>query len=209
MRSRVAICLILFITFPNPRCKGKELTLSPREYISWFNTPGNGCIEATKSHGLNFELQYRSPKFLAILAIEKEEISQIEYDSVKLRFEGLNWFVLKIASEVAGESPLGMIESSNDGSSIEILNYGIERFFSLRFGDEVRRCEIHHFENSFPITPFVTLVLGFEEKQIGEFELQKKDIEVTFLDPIFGCEKLEWSFPNDVFQNLPELLLKK
>jgi hypothetical protein len=174
-----------------------QAELSSMDFIKYVDNPANGLIQQTQSGSLVFKLQYRPPEYEWLKAAGHNiNLADLE-EQRKLQF-----FVLKIEHESANVDVLayGTRSSVEYQQRIIYLTSAVQNDFVLIDGTDTLPCVMHHWERTYKLTNYTTLLLAFPASKEGV-----SDKTVVFYDEIFGVGKTFIQIPKAKIQAIPKL----
>lgn len=186
-------------------CTRKQLQLSPVDYIAFFEKPDNGFAKKISTTDITYLIQTKTPEYIAL----KENNSQhIDNEVVKARIRSLDssvWFAIKIMSAKGDVNPLKNNTTSLDEYNMK-LNYFLsdaQNFFTLEYGNKQQAQIAYYFENSYGVTPYETIVIGFKLSD----NLYNKEINLRYDDHLLNTGIIKMSISGDDLSNKPQLIL--
>lgn len=193
-----AIVSLLFLLLS--ACEEK---LAPVEYFNYFNSYAEGSYVEYSKNGFIYQLQHRSPDFMALNDLKGSskvnEFSQVS--ELRKEYEEGQNFCLRIKSD-EHENVLRKDLSSEENyfQRIEMLTTHFPLMLTGVGSTDSIPCQFHHFERTYTIRPFVQVLFTLKE---GE-----KIEKIIFKDDIFNNgEKIELEHINTYIQGLPKLKL--
>ncbi len=166
----------------------QDKTLTPQAYINGVKDPHNGMRVLVVSGGVNLELQYKPPAYIAIMEQTQKDFSAERHYELIQQLGNLRYFDLKITP---GEH---LITPDNTGNGLnhdlDYLIGGLQNDLYLITGNDTISCGMYHYEASAGIGGFYTFLLAFdaEEKEI------KGGMTLVYEDKYFGCGEVNFYF---------------
>lgn len=198
----IFICLslsLITITFQN--CSN---SFDPGEYISYINNSGNGLNKNITSGPYHFELRYY-PQELMLLREYKNDIFNISEDSIQNHLKELKkyqFYHLRLSS--AGNADFLKTGITRDNEYFERVAYYTsfaQQDFKLIQGKDTLSCNMYHFERTYGIQPFHTVILGFLNID-EDFEYGRT---LLYNDRILGLKPLEIEIASEYLRKIPNL----
>lgn len=179
---------------------GKE-NLKPSELINWVNDPENGLIQQQSLNHFDFEVLYKPTDYIIALEGRTDQLTEVRYAELKSSLEGLQYLDLKIKSEEGNLDALsGGMETQDD--YYQRLDYFITYAYQdiqLVQGQDTLRPVIYHFERTYGLTPYNTILLGFEETGIAS------DRTLIIDDQVLGVGRIKFVFEEEKITETPTL----
>ncbi len=177
--------------------------LSVKDYIMWMQDLKNGFRKEKNMGDLNFILQYKPYEYIICMEEREEKIYDTLLKSRINDLSGIQYYDLKILlNEKEGEL-LKYNLSSNDEyeKRIKYFAYEMQNDIELVEGNDTLPCILYHFERTYDVAPYCTVLVGFNKKE-GDSEKQR-----TFLfhDKTFNKGLLKFTFKENRLKNLPKL----
>jgi hypothetical protein len=186
---RVNNLIILLALLTLCSCGKKEL--EPKAYIAWVENESNGLKISKKLGEYNFTLQYQpSDYFNAKHGISEE---------VKSEKDSMQYYTMRIFSEGKGDVLRYGVSDQEYQDRIQYFSYEFSKDITLIDGKDTLPCILYHFERSYDMAPFNTLVLGFEDRQ------SKQDKVFSFDDKVLGTGKINLIIQSEDIQRIPLL----
>ncbi|PCJ64356.1 MAG: hypothetical protein COA58_13460 [Bacteroidetes bacterium] len=173
-----------------------------KEYFNFFNQFDEGSSMVFVDGDITYSLQFRPAEFLALNHIKSD--SEINADKISKTIsdyeQGLN-FCLRISS-VKNEDILDL-NTKDKGEyygRIAMLNVDFPRLIAGISKKDTMRCQIHHYERTYKVQPFVQVLFNIKSNKENLPE------NVVFYDDIFNeGKKIEFKNFKEYYSNLPKL----
>lgn len=176
--------------------------ISPIEYFNYFNGYDEGSYIQTTQNGFVYQLQHRSPEFMALNELKGTDIQDFdEVSSMSKKYsEGQN-FCLRIKSEQHEDVMRTELNSEAEYyQRIEMLSTYFPLMVTGISGTDSIPCEFHHFERTYTVQPFIQILFSLKQGQ----ELER----IIFNDAIFNNgQTIELENINTYKEGLPTLKL--
>jgi hypothetical protein len=184
-----------------------EMEYAPNELVGWVAQKENSILCKTKKISeFNYSVKYLPIDYLISNELKKENISKTEYDSLKVDYEGMEYFELRI-----------QIDGFNDETAkYQLDDMGLYQqrivYMSFAMQDNLKLltdkgmevpCELFHFERTYAVAPYATFLMGFAKDKIGA----ANDYTVVFEDNLFNKGLLKFNWEITQLQNVPKLLV--
>lgn len=181
----------------------KNESLPVIDYLKWMQDPQNGFHKIKAMDELEFSIQYKTPEYMICNEERKEELSDTLVKRRSENFEELLYFDLKIRlTKDEGELLKHNLASKADYEKrTKYYAFEMQQDIQLVDGKDTLPCVIYHFERTYDVAPFCTLLLGFSknEKTLNQAKT------VLVYDKIFNKGLLKFTFKENKLQTLPKL----
>jgi hypothetical protein len=168
--------------------------LKPVDYKNWIEDPSNGLRIEKTAGAYVFCMQYRPVEYMAVIEKKKNSISENELDTLIRGFEGMKYYSIRIS--VINDSLKN--HSFTDEAVIEYLNFDAQNDFKSVAGTDTTDCLLYHFENTYGLTQYNSVVLGFPESK-------SKDKTIVYNDSILGTGTIVFNISAESLNKIPQL----
>jgi len=202
MREVSKIGLISLMFFVASACGKSEFT--PDGYISYVNDKKNGYIQTEKIGDIEITAQYRTPEYMAIEDVGTDRLTTEALNKTLGDKKGAHYILLQIADANKKSDPLeqGISDKEHYFLRIGHLVSGIDKDVLLVDGKDTLPCSIHHFERSYHLTHYHTVLFVFERKT----EEASDDLKLIYNDHLLGLNKINFVFDKQVAK-APKIIL--
>lgn len=195
---KVSRCLFLLLLLSG--CLKKVLV--PAEYIAWVDDRSNGMIQEREENGLLIEVKYKPVDYMILQVMGGEYTNKAEYDSLKKKFEGFSYYNMRLSSKEQKTSFIKAV-SNNDEDVFRLKEYFYFHFndnIYLEVGDKRIPCSLYHFEDTYELSKYETVVLGFKDEDA-------KDIERRLVidSDVLRTGIIKFTFSNKVLNKIPDV----
>lgn len=186
----------------------KEKILQPYEYIKWVENTDNGLRSEKIIKDYYFRLQYKPADYIVLreLGVEKSYKANL-FNQRKAELDSFYYFNLDISSADKSQSILSN-QLNNNEEYYARLNYFTtfaQQDIKLISNDDTIACALYHFERTYDLSPFNTIVLGF--KQPKESNFLKYDLQILFDDQILSIGQINFLIDRKKLKKVPKLAL--
>lgn len=202
-RATYSILLILLnLSFGG--CNKKDL--SPADYVSYCNDPGNGLKQEKTIQDIKYTLQYEPAEYLMAEKTGARDINKVQYKELGKQFSGLQYFVLRIEALNGEADPLkvGISDKQAYFDRIQYVSFEVQNDLKVLEGNDTLQCRIAHLERMYNIAPFVSLVLGFDMSPISAGS-KIKDKVFIYSDKTFGTGTVRFVIRSKDIEQLPSI----
>ncbi len=191
INSLLAVILLL------ASCSGKEL--GPDEYTRWVENKNNGCISEKSIGGMQFTAMHKPLEYVVL----KECGGNMSlFDSLKGDFEGMEYYTIKMRAESQNKDVL-LHNIGSEQEYYERINYYTTNaqhdVYLVEAGDTIY-CELYHYERSYGVSPYNSMLLGFKTRPGN----RDKPAKLCFNETVFNTGLLLFNFDKN---NLPTLTI--
>lgn len=180
-------------------------SLTPVNYVQFFENPKNE-LNLTQTEGLmEYQIQYKSPEYMISKSIETDEISKEFVQKEKKEYGDMEYFTLKIKTN-SGEQDIlkeGVKNNEQFGGRVEYFSFHMQQDLFLVEENDTIPCTLYHFERTFGIAPYCTVLFGFEKKH-----KKLNSFQVLYLDRLFSNKVLPFNFKKESLKRIPRLITK-
>jgi hypothetical protein len=165
-------------------------SLPLKEYVKWVESKDNGLVVEKVVGRYKFTLQYTPVDYLIIKdqSAEGKEMTENDFDRLRREQSGEQYYRLRI----------GMADGSADimqgdrkdqkryEQKVEYFSFSIQNDLKLLEGKDTLACKLHHFEQSYGLAPYNTIIAVFDEKD-GDARTYSGDRVFIYEDKMLGC----------------------
>lgn len=177
--------------------------LTGKELHQWVVNPSNELIKSIESAEHQWDIQYEPLDYMIAKSFKQKIPSQIEYDSVRKRKEGLQYFKIKIQSKIHGNifknDPLYRTDDS------QVLDYFLNDFeydLLLVDGKDTLLPKLYHFERNYGALNYNNVLVAFNASD------DKDDKKMLLQDRIFGLGLKDITIKKEHLEKIPKLKTK-
>jgi len=197
---RKPINIVLFLAITIFVGCSKE-TLKPSELINWVNDSENGLIQKQIINDFDFEVLYKPTDYVIALEGRTDQLTEEAYSELKSSVGEMQYLDLKIKSAAENTDALsGAIKSQDD--YYERLDYFVTYAYQdiqLVQGEDTLSPLIYHFERTYGLTPYNTILLGFEKTE------SPGDRTLIIDDQVLGIGRVKFVFDEEKINETPTL----
>jgi hypothetical protein len=191
----------------NGEVEGTETpsSLHPLDYIKYIENPKNG-LNITKSEGLNdYQLQFKTAEYMIAKSEEKVELEKSFVQKEKKEFGNVSYFTLKIKTN-SGEQDIlkeGVSSAEEFGGRVAYFSFFMQQDLFLVRDKDTTPCSIFHFERTYGIAPYCTVLFGFENK-----DNKNEGCQILYSDRLFSKKILSFNLLEESLKKIPRLITK-
>ena len=188
-----AVNLILLIHFALSGCSGNR-NLLPDGYVQFMEDESHEFRRKIESGSLSYTIQYATPEYVAC---KERSVSSPQLNTARLKeLEGTIFFIIHIQGQNKEEA--GASGTGNKEEEIMYYQFRAADDFSLLVDNKSLQPVTYHYENNYGLSPFNTIVVGFEN-------VAGKPVKLTFHDKHHGTPFIKMAFTNEELARLPKL----
>lgn len=177
--------------------------LSPPEYVKWVDDKKNGLMQEREENGLLIEAKFKPVDYMIIQAMGGKYTNKLEYDSLSKKFEGFEYYNLRLSSKKAGTSFIKAVAKDDEDF------FRLKEYFYFHFNDNIFLeadkeripCGLYHFEDTYELSKYETVVLGFKLNNKNTAKERKLVID----SDVLRTGIIKFTFSNDVINDIPEV----
>ena len=191
-----AISLLILVV-----CGKKHL--APSDYIRWVTDPANGLVKTKELSAFRFELRYLPSELTILNGISSVELTKEKVDAALAERGNVHEFQLRLAS-VEGTEFLrtGISEMTQYHQRLEYYTGHVQNDLKLVVGFDTLDCSLSHFERTYGVAPYNTLILAFEQ------ESKTNDgLSLIYNDRVLGLGTVKFAIDQRDLEKIPELKL--
>lgn len=182
-----------------------RLTYDQAEYVKYVTSEENGLIVKQDAGSYEFSLQYRPTDF-EMLAQMQDLNDTFTIEERRRDIDQFQYFTLKIGSKDKKSDALKNGVTSNEEYQRRmsyLMSDNIKENIRLVEGKDTLQCLFHHFERSYSITPFNTLILVFKNNNPSSIENKTLILD----DEVFGVGRMKFTIDKEDIKEVQTLKL--
>lgn len=200
MNSRAIISLIVAFAGLITGCKPN--LLSPVDYKEWVENCDNGLNIQREIGDIKYELQYKPIPYIILLENQGKMPEVWRYSERVKELRGMEYYTLKISTKT--NEDILRFKSHNESEYYSRLEYyadAAQNDISLIRGNDTTECALYHFERNYGLSPWSTIVLGFETK-----EEKTGERTIFFHNQVQGTGTVKFALSQEDISELPALM---
>lgn len=182
----------------------KNTTLTPTEFVAWSDDVTNYQSKTQQIAEMKYTLTHLSAEYLAMQELGVDA-SKEAIDSLKTNYSEMMYFRLRIEADGYNQELLKyqLAEAAEYERRVRYCSFDIASDLQVeKAGELPLMCGLSHFERSFDVAPFVTIMLGFDRKDIYD---KNNNVVVTYNDNLFGKGLVKFSWTKDELEAIPSI----
>jgi len=189
---------------------GKK-SLLPIDYISWIRDSENGLYQEKNIEKFIYSVQYEPIEYLVLIENKDSLENGEKYFKEKVAERtGLQYYLfnIKLNNSTANILKEELQDEAEYYKRIQYLLSEAQFDFKMIEGKDTLQCELYHFEQTYGLTPFISIVLAFKTTNSQNFE-GNYAANKTFIfdDKIYRNGKLKFTIDDKNINNIPNLIL--
>lgn len=137
--------------------------VQPNDYLEWYQQYSDDFV-STKSVGpFGFQLTYLPTEVLVMQEHGADIVKSPQWDSLVSDRGNFDYYSLRIVN-TEGNMPILKHPAWNIDDyqqRVQYLAFQMQQDIKLLRGQDTSHCALYHFERSYDVTPFTTLMLAF------------------------------------------------
>jgi hypothetical protein len=176
-------------------------TLKPSELIHWVNDSRNGLIQKQMINNFDFEVLYKPTDYVIALEGRTDQLTEEAYTELKSSVGDMQYLDLKIRSAADNTDALSGAIESQDDYYVRLDYFVTYAYQDIRLvqGRDTLSPLIYHFERTYGLTPYNTILLGFEKTE------SPGDRTLIIDDQILGIGRVKFVFDEEKINETPTL----
>ena len=197
MKKVLTIILSLFLLLACTR------SLSVSDYAAWCSDPENGLVTKKESGKFKFELEYRPQELVALQNLNDDISNKDAFDNELRELSGFQFFNFKISGKGTTDFlKTGVSDQSEYYQRLAYFSSFAQPDFFLVEGKDTLACSMYHFERNYGISPFQTILLGFDNSKTSI-----EDKKLIYEDKTLGIPSVQMEIPAKKIKKIPNLKL--
>lgn len=171
--------------------------LSSEEYVNyWVNLDTRSdFVKSKKIAEFNYTLKYLPLEFLISNDLGKTNPSQVQIDSLKTSYEGMEYYELKISiDDFKNETIKYQLQDMGQYQNrLSYVSFSMQNDITMVVNQErIAPCKLYHFERTFGLAPYMKVLIGFSKEDMSNNITERT---IVFNDNLFnkGLIKFNWS----------------
>lgn len=204
LMSKIYIWFLLFLLLLG--CGPKRLP--PSDYIKWVENKANGLFIEKDINNYSFRLQFKPVEYIIAREFGPENLYKIdEFEARKNQLDSFCYFNLDISSADKKKSVLSedLVEQKEYYSRLNYYTSFAQNDIKLCANGDTLSCSLYHFERTYDISPFNTIVLGF--KLPCKLKDLNSDLQLIYEDKVLSVGEVKFLISKNKLQNIPQLAL--
>lgn len=190
--------MLLFIAI---RCNNGPL--SPDAYMAWLNNPSNNLQVVENGDLFEYKIKYHPFEELILNEVGTQCTASV-LDSLSLEYKALEYYSLKISSSEKLNDVIktGLTQESEYYERLSYLSYSFQSDIAMVVNQDTSMCALYHFERSYGATPYLQIMLGFENTDSAK-AMDRKILIYSRMEP--EPTLFTFNLRKESIQNIPKL----
>lgn len=178
--------------------------LTPEQYVDWMRDNKEQISFQKSEDQYQYELNYLPPEWLALQEIGNYAPSQKQWIEVIDSYAGTRYFQFRISVPGYREELLknGIQNTDEYYRRVDYCSFGMQKDIGLITKTDTIPCSLFHFERTYGNTPYLSFMLGFEEKKV-----ESPQCTFVFNDPVFSDQEIRIDIDQTIFEKTPQIKL--
>lgn len=201
MKAGILSCLgfLFLVCF-----SGCKKSLKPADYYQWSNNPKNVLSKWQYLKYYNFNVVYRPLDFMALSQLKGEKLSFDAFKEARKGFECCRHFMIKIYAKDTSDVLRYKLQTPEEYyERVRYLSSEMGKYLTLVEGNDTLACSFFHYERTYKMQPYATVMAFFERKQSKANE--SKSMRLLLDRGGFNPDKLEFNFTEKELEQIPQL----
>jgi hypothetical protein len=185
------------------------LKLSIDKYTEWYEQEDHGLLVTKKIGAYNYAAAYKPYEYEVIRGNSNRD--SVNRD-LKLT-PGLQYFTFRISKENYNDELLkaDISDVAEYGRRIEYFSFHVQNDIKLYDGNDTLDCAMVHYERTYGVAPFLTLVVSFPltEREKDAYRQKKYPAyntkTISFDDVVFGNGKINLTIDAESLNEMPAI----
>ncbi len=177
-----------------------QKTYTGKQLHKWVSDETNGLIQRVENERFIWEVHYQPLEYMIAKEAKGKELTKNEYDKIKERKKGLQYFKIKVQSKQTGNiltnSPT--MQEENEARLQYFLNE-FDKDILLIDNNDTLVSSLYHFERNYGALNHNNVLIAFKNYS------SKTDKKIVFLDRILGLGLQELTFRKEDIEKTPIL----
>ena len=176
--------------------------LKPSEFVKWVKS---SHLKKTKSiQEIEYSLNYLPTEYLVFNELKTNKVSSTQLESVSESYNDMEYYELRLRVPTGLEVAKYKLGSSSYEDRIKYLSFELQNDIKavIETSEEVK-CVLSHFERTYNVSPYTTILLGFPKDNLAE----AKERTIVLEDKIFGNGIIKFHWTKEQINNIPKVEL--
>lgn len=182
-------------------CSDATSLLDGKEYLSWVKNPDNGLMLTKKLGGISYSAQYKPYDFIVLNEQKEYNLTKTIVENREKELKGMIYYNIRISTlDHTDILAKGVNDKSIYTQRLNYLSYDFQNNISLVTETDSVNCGLYHFVQTYGITPYIDMVVGFAAEQIPTSQTLVID------DRVFGNGIIKFYIDKQDINNIPHLV---
>ncbi len=181
---------------------GRPSPVRPDVFIKKVETAGSGLLMKKEIANVMFSVQYKPVDYILSKELMNHSLISSDLEKRRKQLDGYRYFTFRVKGKDEKDPVrIGTLSQEEYDQKQGYLSSDIQRDFLLVEGKDSVPCSICHYEKTYGLSPFVTLVLAFKDSE----NRNKEDNELSFLyqDHVFGAGNIWMKISTGDLKDIP------
>jgi hypothetical protein len=144
-------------------CACTSKRVQPNNYLDWYKQHSDDFVSSKSVGPFGFQLTYLPVEILVLQEYGAEAATSPAWDSLLADRGDFDYYSLRIVSKESNtpilKHPAWSIQDYQQ--RVQYMAFQMQHDIKLLRGSDTSHCALYHFERSYDVTPFTTLMLAF------------------------------------------------
>ncbi len=193
--------MYIILSFHLLACSDATSLLDGKEYLSWVKNPDNGLMLTKKLGGISYSAQYKPYDFIVLNEQKEYNLPKTIVENREKELKGMIYYNIRISTlDQTDILAKGVNDKSIYTQRLNYLSYDFQNNISLVTETDSVNCGLYHFVQTYGITPYIDMVVGFAAEQIATSQTLVID------DRVFGNGIIKFYIDKQDINNIPHLV---
>lgn len=193
------LCFLLIILL-----MGCRKSLNPSQYYTWNNDKKGVLSKWIFDKYYNFNVTYRPIDFMALSGLNGEQLTNSKFKESKKGFLCCRHFMIKIYAKDTSDVLKYKIRSEQEYyDRVRYLSSEIGNYLKLVDGNDTLNCTFFHYERTYKMQSFATVMAFFERKRMEDSE--EKPMKLILKTGGFNPKDMAFNFTENDLKQIPNL----
>lgn len=193
---------ILILLFFSVACNSK---LPIKDLVRFVKQPENGLVQSKSYRAFNYKVEYKPYELVALEAIPTSNLNSKKFKNIAEEYSKLEYYQIIISSQ--NNMDFLKADLSDDSEFESRVNYytsQAQKDIRLLIEGDSISCLAYHFERTFGLTPYNTILIAFDNSYIKKHPSNRT---IIFNDKALKTGWLKFNFKHGDIQSTPQIQL--
>ena len=213
MRERFIFYLLLVFLTIIMACNSSKLR--PQEYVRWVENEDHGIRISKRISDIKYTLQYEPLPYVVAIDEKQQVLSKKLLEEGIKRKEGMQYYLFRIESKGSEKDILKIGLANNSkacyGDLVQYMSFDMQYDIQLIEGNDSLPCKLYQLERSYEITPYVYILLAFDDPNNNSSETEKTAFDkiLIYKDKVFSSGTVRMQIKAKDIEKIPSIIVKE